>query len=68
MGDGGVGQRPLLNRVAVEASQGGQPPGDGGAAPPSLRKLVDVGLVRKMSVATQAECQWRLLWSADHGS
>jgi hypothetical protein len=33
MGDGGVGKSSLLDRVAVEASQGGQPPGHGGAAP-----------------------------------
>jgi hypothetical protein len=41
---GGVGERSLLDRVAVEAGQGGQPPGNSGAAPAGLLQLADVGL------------------------
>ena len=44
VGDGGVGEGTLRDRVAVEAGQGGQPPGPGGAAPAGLLKLADVGL------------------------
>ena len=44
MGGGGVGECSLLNRVAVEAGQGGQPPGNSGATPVGLLQCVDVGL------------------------
>jgi hypothetical protein len=44
VGEGGVGEGTLLDRVAVEASQGGQPPGQSGAAPAGLLELADVTL------------------------
>jgi hypothetical protein len=44
VGGGGVGERSLLDRVAVEAGQGGQPTGDGGAAPAGLLQCAGVGL------------------------
>jgi hypothetical protein len=44
VGDGGVGERSFLDRMAVEAGQGGQPPGHGGATAPSLLELPGVGL------------------------
>jgi hypothetical protein len=39
-----VGERSLLNRVTVEAGQGGQPPGNSGTATAGLLELADVGL------------------------
>jgi hypothetical protein len=44
VGDGGVGERSLLDRVAVETGQGGQPSGQGGATATRLLQLAGVGL------------------------
>jgi hypothetical protein len=44
VGDGGVGERSLLNRVAVEAAQGSQSPGHGGSTTAGLLQLADIGL------------------------
>jgi hypothetical protein len=44
MGDGGAWERSLLDGVAVEAGQGGEPPGHGGAALAGLLQLARVGL------------------------
>lgn len=44
VGGGGVGERSLLDCVAVEAGQGGQPPGNSGATPAGLFQCADVGL------------------------
>jgi hypothetical protein len=39
-----VGERSLLDRIAVEPGQGGQPPGHGGATSAGLLQLAHVGL------------------------
>ncbi len=56
MCDGGVGESTLLDGVAVEAGQGGQPPGHGGAAPAGLFKLADVALDMDTAPPT-AQCR-----------
>jgi hypothetical protein len=44
MSGGGVGERSLLDRIAIEAGQSRQPPSHGGATSAGLLQLAHVGL------------------------